>query len=185
MKARLRFISVSLLLLLTTAAFAAGDGRTLVVYFSATGNTERVAGYIAEETGADTFEITAADPYTRTDLNYNNSSSRVVYEHEHPEIRPEIAAYPDLSGYDVIYLGYPLWWRAAPNIIHTFLENTDLSGKTIVPFCTSASTGDGRNADELHSLQPGATWIDGQRFQSRANRNTVSSWVRSVEASIR
>lgn len=175
-------LTILLLLLSASAAFAAD---TLVVYFSATGNTARVADYIAEATGADTFELTAADPYTRADLNYNNSSSRVVYEHEHPEVRPEIAVYPELSEYDVIYLGYPLWWRAAPNIIHTFLENTDLSGKTIVPFCTSISTGDGRNAEELHSLQPAATWIDGQRFQSRATRNTVTSWVSEVESSIR
>lgn len=183
----LRTIIISLLLLLPAVLSAAGNSdsresstNTLVVYFSATGSTERVAGYIAGETGADLFEIVPADPYTRADLNYNNSSSRVVYEHDNPEIRPEIAEYPDLSAYDIIFLGYPLWWQSPPNIIHTFVENTDLSGKIVIPFSTSLSTGTGRNAEVLHSYQPAANWIAGERFQSRVSESSVQSWVESV-----
>lgn len=155
--------------------------RVLVAYFSATNNTEGVAQHIADSMDADLYEIVPAVPYTSADLNYNNSSSRTTIEMNDPNSRPEISGgVNNMEDYDIIFLGYPIWWGQAPRIISTFLESYDFEGKTIVPFCTSASSGIGSSATNLHSLTDGAAWLSGQRFSSGASRNTVVSWINGL-----
>lgn len=171
------FLSV---LMLIAASLAFADG-TAVVYFSATGNTERVAEAIADETDADIFEIIPAEPYTREDLNWRDESTRVWDEHRaYPDMRPEIAEDIDVSGYDTIFIGYPIWWGDAPSIVLTFLESTDLSGKTIIPFCTSSSSGLGESDANLHRYQPDALWVDGHRFRSLASESDVRTWLEEI-----
>lgn len=157
------------------------DGSTLVIYFSATGNTENVAGYIAKTLGADTYEITAAEAYTSDDLDWTDDSSRVSQEHKDPDLRPAIGGdLVDISGYDTIFLGYPLWWGEAPNIVRTLMESVDFTGKTMVPFCTSSSSPLGTSAETLQAFAPDAEWIDGQRFPSHVSEEEVVSWVESL-----
>lgn len=165
---------LTILLLAVSAVYA----DTAVVYFSATGNTERVANVIADELRADLFELLPAEPYSSSDLNWRDEGSRVNEEHNDPSFRPELASSPDLSAYDTIFLGYPLWWGEAPHIVYTFIENSDLSGKTIIPFATSSSSPLGNSAENLEEAAPwSATWLEGMRFRSRANENTVTSWL--------
>ena len=155
--------------------------RVLVAYFSATNNTEGVAEHISDALNADVYEIIPAVPYTSADLNYNDSSSRATIEMNDPNARPEISGGVDnMEDYDIIFLGYPIWWGQAPRIISTFLESYDFDGKTIVPFSTSASSGMGSSASNLHSLTDGATWLSGQRFSAGASRNTVVSWINGL-----
>ncbi len=150
----------------------------LVAYFSATGNTQGVAQVIADHLGADTYEIVPEAPYTDADLNYNNSSSRSTLEMDDPDSRPEISGSVEgMENYDVVFLGYPIWWGEAPRIISTFLESYDFDGKTIVPFCTSASSGMGASAKNLQSLTAGAGWLDGQRFGESPSADDVTAWV--------
>lgn len=158
-----------------------GGGNTLVVYFSATGNTKTVAGYIADCLGADQYEIVPEEPYTSDDLNWRDESSRVSTEHEDPDFRPAIAGDgTDLSSYDTIFLGYPIWWGEAPNIVRTWMESVDLSGKTVVPFCTSASSGLGSSAQTLQGFAKDANWLDGQRFPSSVGEEEVAEWVNGL-----
>lgn len=152
------------------------------IYFSATGNTEKIANMIASYTKSDRYEITAAVPYTSADLNYNDSDSRTSQENRNPSIRPEIgSASIDLSEYEVIYLGYPIWWGKAPKIIYTFLDTYDLSGKIIIPFATSSSSSMGGSESDLHALEPNAIWITGHRFSSNTNQATINSWIDSIK----
>lgn len=155
--------------------------NAIVVYFSVTGNTEEAAGYIADSIGADIYEITPAEEYTSDDLNWNDHESRVSVEHENPDSRPEIAGeLPDLSGYDTIFLGYPIWWGEAPNIVRTFMESVDISGKTVVPFCTSSSSGLGSSAETLQQFAPEADWAEGHRFSSNVDEADVEEWINSI-----
>ena len=157
-------------------------GKILVAYFSCTGSTEKIAGYIAEELGADVFRITPETPYTSDDLNYSDSSTRATREQNDPSARPAIASFPEnIDDYDVIFLGYPIWWGQAPKIMYTFAENYDLSGKTIVPFCTSGSSGIGSSAVNLSFCAPDARWLDGMRFSAGASRESVTEWVNGLE----
>lgn len=160
----------------------ADDGKKiLIAYFSATNNTENIANLLNEILDADLYEIVPETPYTSDDLNYNDSSSRSSQEMNDPDARPAISGSVDnMEQYDVIFLGYPIWWGQAPKIISTFLESYDLSGKTIVPFCTSGSSGIGSSATNLHSLASAATWMDGQRFSGSASRSTVETWVNGL-----
>ncbi len=158
------------------------SNSAIVVYFSATGSTKGIAESIADSTGADIYEITPAQEYTSADLNYNDSSSRVSKEHADSSIMPEISGeLPDLSKYDTVFLGYPIWWGDAPNIIRTFVEaeKSALNGKTVVPFCTSASSGIGSSATPLKNIAAGANWLDGQRFSGSASKDTVAAWAAS------
>ena len=160
---------------------ASPAGGTLVVYFSATGNTRAVAQTIADTLGADVYEIVPEDPYTGEDLDWNNPDSRVNAEHEDPTSRPAIAGgVPDLAGYDTIFLGYPLWWREAPPIVWNFVESADLSGKTVIPFCTSMSDGFGSSGDTLAGMAPEADWLAGQRFGETLDAASVTQWVESL-----
>jgi flavodoxin len=158
------------------------DGATvLVAYFSATNNTRPLAEYIAEAAGAELYEITPAVPYTSADLNYNDSSTRATVEQNDASARPAISgSVENMADYDVVFIGYPIWWGQAPRIISTFLESYDLSGKTIIPFCTSGSSGIGSSATNLHSLAPNANWLAGQRFSSGTSRDTMANWVNSL-----
>lgn len=159
-----------------------GDGNVLVVYFSATGSTKAVAGYIAETMDANLYEIVPEEPYTSDDLDWRNASSRSSIEHEDSDFRPAIAGEAvNLSGYDTIFLGYPIWWGEAPGIIRTFMESVDLSNKTIIPFCTSSSSGFGSSGEILQAFAPDATWVDGKRFTSRADESDVIEWVNGLD----
>lgn len=159
----------------------AENAAVLVAYFSATGTTEGVAEKIADALHADLYEITPEEPYTSADLNYNDSSSRVSTEHNDPSIRPAIAgSVENMGDYDVIFLGYPIWWGQAPQIIRTFLESYDLSGKTVVPFCTSASSDIGSSASNLHSLAENAVWLEGRRFSGGVSDSSIVSWINGL-----
>lgn len=157
---------------------AEDTARVLVAYFSATGNTEHIAEYLQAILDADLYEITPQVPYTSADLDYTNSSSRSQVEGRDPDARPAISgSVEDLEAYDGIFLGYPIWNGQAPKIISTFLESYDFAGKTIVPFCTSGSSGIGSSARNVEGLTSGATWLDGQRFAGTASREAVEQWV--------
>ncbi len=153
----------------------------LIAYFSATGNTEKVAGYIAEATSGTLYEIVPQVPYTQEDLNYNDSTTRATVEQHDPNARPAInGSVENMASYDVIFLGYPIWHGAAPKIIYTFLESYSFSGKTIIPFCTSASSSIGSSANNLHTLVSGATWLAGERFSSNAAQSAVQTWLNGL-----
>ena len=154
-----------------------GEKKILITYFSATNNTESIANHLSEILDADIYKIVPETPYTPDDLNYN-TDCRANREQNDASARPAISGSVDnMEQYDVIFLGYPIWWGQAPKIISTFLESYDLSGKTIVPFCTSGSSGIGSSATNLHSLASSATWLDGQRFSGGASSADVQSWV--------
>ena len=159
---------------------APAGSRVLVAYFSATGNTEAVAGYIAQATGGDLFEITPADPYTSDDLNWTDENSRVVYEYENPDERDTELASDTPDGwedYDVIFLGYPIWWYDAAWPVDGFVEANDFTGKTVIPFCTSSSSGLGESGSRLAELAGAGDWLEGQRFPSGASQADVEAWV--------
>lgn len=154
------------------------EHNVLVVYFSATNTTERIAGFIQNELTADIFEIVPAVPYTSADLNYNDANSRTSRENRDDSIRPEIVGrVENMADYDVIYIGYPIWWGKAPKPVYTFLEAYDFSGKTMIPFCTSSSSGIGSSATYLQTLTTGATWLSGQRFSSSSSQGAIASWI--------
>ncbi len=154
------------------------ESKILVVYFSNTGNTENIAESIVSAMGADVYEIEAVEPYTDEDLNYNDSSTRATVEQGDPTARPEIGnLLESIDEYDTIYLGYPIWWGQAPKIIYTFLESYDFTGKTIIPFCTSGSSGIGSSDDNLHSAASGANWVDGRRFSGSASSSEIAAWA--------
>ncbi len=154
--------------------------KVLIAYFSATNTTGGIANHLDAILDADLYEIVPETPYTSADLNYN-TDCRANDEQNDPSARPAISGgVENMEQYDVIFLGYPIWWGQAPKIISTFLESYDLSGKTIVPFCTSGSSGIGSSATNLHSLAGDATWLDGQRFGGGASQAAVESWVNGL-----
>lgn len=154
---------------------------SLVVYFSATGNTQGIAEMIAELTGAELYEIQPQEPYTDEDLDYGNSESRTSIEADDPSARPQIAEeLPDLSGVTTLYIGYPIWHGQAPKILYTFVEGCDLDGITIVPFCTSASSGIGSSAENLAEAAGAGTWLDGERFSASASEDEVAQWLEEL-----
>ena len=153
----------------------------LVAYFSATGNTENIAEHLVSILDADLYEIVPQVPYTSEDLDYRNSDCRANQEQNDPTARPAISGgVENMEDYEVIFLGYPIWWGDAPKIISTFLETYDFDGKTIVPFCTSGSSSIGGSVSDLEALTSGAAWLDGQRFSGSASQETVSQWVDSL-----
>ncbi len=157
------------------------NGSVLMAYFSCTGTTEGIAEGIADITGASTFRIEAEVPYTAADLDYN-SDCRANREQNNPKARPAIKGMPDgLDRYDVVFIGYPIWWGEAPRIISTFLENGDFKGKTIVPFCTSHSSGLGSSDRNLHSLAPDAVWIPGRRFAENISKSELEKWISGLD----
>lgn len=162
------------------------DSNILVVYFSATNTTERIATYISEITDGALFEIEPAIPYTSADLNWNNSSSRSQIEQRDPNARPAIKnKIENIEQFDVIYVGYPIWNAYAPKVIYTFLEAHDFSDKTIVPFCTAASSSIGSSATALHGLvDESVTWLSGTRFLSSATKASVETWIEGLDLPI-
>lgn len=159
--------------------------HALVVYFSCTNTTKGIADRIVEVTDAAAWRIEPEEPYTSEDLDYSNSSCRANREQNDPSARPAIKGKcEDIADYDVIFLGYPLWWGKAPKVIFTFLEGHDLTGKTIVPFCTSHSSGIGFSDTDLHQLAPGAEWERGQRFNGNESEETIKNWIESMHLNI-
>lgn len=155
--------------------------KILVAYFSATNTTEGVAEHIANGLNADLYEILPEDPYTEADLDYNDNNSRSTLEMNDPSARPVIAgSVENMEQYDIIFIGYPIWWGEAPRILSTFVESYDFSGKTVVPFCTSGSSGLGSSAANLEQLTSGATWLPGQRLNGSDSQDTVMEWVNGL-----
>lgn len=159
--------------------------HALVVYFSCTNTTKGVADRIVEATDAATWRIVPEVAYASEDLDYNNSSSRANREQNDPSVRPAIKGRcENIADYEVIFLGYPIWWGKAPKIILTFLESHDLAGKTIVPFCTSHSSGIGSSDTDLHRLAPGAKWKQGRRFGGNESEETIEKWIESMNLNV-
>ncbi len=151
---------------------------TLVVYFSCTGTTRGVAERLADVTGADLYEIIPAVPYTEEDLNYNDRSTRATTEQDHPDTRPEIGGEDvDLTGYTTVYLGYPIWWGQQPRILCTFVESHDFTGMTVIPFCTSGSSGIGTSGEDLAEKAGTGTWLDGTRHSGDISEEELKAWV--------
>lgn len=155
--------------------------KVLVAYFSATGTTEGIAEHIAKGLNADLYEIVPEEPYTDADLNYGDSNSRTTIEMNDPSARPAISgSVENMEQYDIVFLGYPIWWGNAPRIISTFLESYDFSGKSVVPFCTSGSSGIGASVSQLEQLAGGAVWLDGRRFSGSDSQAAVMEWVNGL-----
>lgn len=155
-------------------------GKTLVVYYSASGNTERVAKDIAEAAGADLFEIVPTEVYTSEDLNWTNPDSRVSREHDDESLRDvplTTTEVPDWDSYDTVFIGYPIWWGIAAWPVDTFVKNNDFTGKTVIPFATSSSSGMGQSGTLLSEMAGTGDWQDGQRFSSGASQSDVADWV--------
>lgn len=159
-------------------------GKTLVVYYSATGNTEEVANYIVAATGADAFELEPVEPYSDDDLNWTDDNSRVVYEHDNPDQRTvELVAstVPDWESYNTVYIGYPIWWGIAAWPVDGFIEGNDFTGKTVIPFCTSSSSDLGESGELLEEAAGTGNWMEGMRFSSGASEADVQAWVEGLE----
>lgn len=155
-------------------------GKTLVVYFSATGNTESAANYIAQATDGDLFELEPAEPYTDEDLSYNNDDSRVSREHEDESLRDvELVAdtVENWDEYDTVFIGYPIWWGIAAWPVDSFVKANDFTGKTVIPFATSASSDLGQSGELLAELAGTGDWQEGQRFSSSVSEEDIQAWV--------
>lgn len=162
----------------------AGTGSTLVVYYSATGNTEGVANYIAEATGGDLFELEPAEPYTDADLDWTDDNSRVTREHDDPELRDvELVAdtVENWDSYDTVFIGYPIWWGIAAWPVNGFVEANDFTGKTVIPFCTSSSSDIGDSGQLLEEMAGTGTWLEGMRFRSSASESDVAEWIDGLD----
>ena len=158
-------------------------GKTLVVYYSASGRTRTVAETIAETAGADLFEIVPDEPYTSADLDWTNDDSRVSREHDNESLRDVelVKVTPDnWDSYDTILIGYPIWWGIAAWPVDNFVKGNDFSGKTVIPFCTSSSSGLGQSGTLLEQMAGTGTWQEGQRFSSGASASEVQDWVNSL-----
>ena len=157
------------------------SGKTLVVYFSATGKTKGVAEKIAAATNADTYEILAAQTYTEADLNWNDKNSRTTKEQNDKSVRPEIGSDKvNLDGYSTIFIGYPIWWGEEPRIMDTFVESYDFSGKTMIPFCTSGGSGIGSSGTNLADNAKSGNWLEGERLSSSSE---IEGWVKDLKLS--
>lgn len=165
-------------------AAPAEGGKTLVVYYSATNHTEAVAGYIANALGADLFEIVPSEPYTSDDLDWTDENSRVSREHDDPALRVmelESSTPDNWADYDTVFIGYPIWWGIAAWPVDNFITANDFTGKTVIPFATSSSSGLGESGSLLEELAGTGTWLDGQRFRSSASEEDVTDWVSGLE----
>ncbi|BDZ80771.1 flavodoxin [Claveliimonas bilis] len=162
---------------------SSGSGKVLVVYYSATGNTEEVANYIADTTGGDLFELEPVEPYTDDDLNWSDDNSRVSQEHEDESLRDVELVSTDVENwdsYDTVFIGYPIWWGIATWPVDSFVENNDFTGKTVIPFCTSASSGIGDSGQLLEEMAGTGDWQEGERFRSGADEADVQEWVNGL-----
>ncbi len=168
----------------SSASSTAPDAnKVLVVYFSATGNSKRVAEEIASDTGGDLFEITPAQPYTDEDLDWTDENSRVSREHDDESLQNvelTTTEVPDWSSYSTVFIGYPIWWGIAAWPVDSFVKANNFDGKTIYPFCTSSSSGLGDSASHLAQLAGTGNWQEGQRFSSSASAEDVQEWVNGL-----
>lgn len=158
-------------------------GKTLIVYFSASGNTERVAEVIAETTGGELFELVPVEPYTDEDLDWTDDNSRVTVEHENPEKREvELVSstVEDWGDISVVYIGYPIWWAEAAWPVDSFVETNDFTEKTVIPFCTSSSSGLGESGELLEKMAGTGEWLEGIRFRSSVSEEDVITWVENL-----
>lgn len=158
-------------------------GKTLVVYYSASGNTERVAKDIAEAADADLFEIVPTEVYTSDDLDWTNPDSRVSREHDDESLRDvplTTTEVPDWDSYDTVFIGYPIWWGIAAWPVDTFVKKNDFTGKTVIPFATSSSSGMGQSGSLLADMAGTGEWQEGQRFSSGVSSDDVQSWVNGL-----
>ena len=159
------------------------DGKTLIVYYSASGYTEKVAEYIVSGTNGDLFEIEPVDIYSDEDLNWTNPDSRVCYEHENPDSRDiELVStqVDNWDSYDTVFIGYPIWWGEAAWVVDNFVKENNFTDKKVIPFCTSASSGLGESDRLLADMAGTGNWIDGKRFSSGVAENDVREWVNSL-----
>ncbi|WP_024345884.1 flavodoxin [Lacrimispora indolis] len=162
---------------------SADKPRILVAYYSASGTTEKIADTIVEKLGADVFVIEPADPYTDEDLNYRDDNSRVYKEHDNPDTRHVELVTTDVEGfnsYDTIFIGYPIWWQSASWVVDDFVKNNDFTGKTVIPFCTSASSSIGESGNELAAMAGTGNWLKGERFSSQSTDEEIAEWLESV-----
>lgn len=161
-----------------------GDGKTLVVYYSASGNTEAVANVIAEVTGGDLFELEPTTPYSDADLNWTDDNSRVTREHENEDERDvELvsATVENWDSHDTVFVGYPIWWGIAAWPVDGFIEANDFTGKTVIPFATSSSSGLGESGELLAEMAGTGNWQEGMRFRSGVSADDVTGWVEELE----
>ena len=159
------------------------SGNVLVVYYSATGNTEEAANMIADATGGDLFELEPVEPYTDDDLNYGDENSRVSQEHEDESLRDvELVSttVENWESYDTVFVGYPIWWGIAAWPVDSFAENNDLTGKTVIPFCTSSGSDIGDGGQLLADMAGTGNWLEAQRFSSGVSQDEVDQWVESL-----
>ena len=176
------FLTAIILLVSVMNSVSAEESHsdTLVVFFSATGTTKNIAERIAAMTNADIYEIIPVQPYTDADLNWNDSKSRTSIETADAGCRPEIEGDPlDLEGYSTIYIGYPIWWGEAPRIMDAFVEAYDFEEITMIPFCTSSSSGIGRSGKILEENAESGNWLDGKRFGGNVSENELREWISS------
>ena len=161
-----------------------GPKKVLVVYFSATNNTKSAAEKIAKNLNGDTFEIVPADEYTSEDLNYGNPDSRVSKEHDDETLRNvklKTTKVDNWDSYDTILIGYPIWWQVAAWPVNTFVESNNFNGKTVIPFCTSASSGLGQSGKLLESVANGGNWLEGKRFSSRPSDSDIKAFTDGIK----
>lgn len=161
----------------------ASSGKALVVYFSASGNTENAAKYIAKAVNADVFELEPKNAYTDDDLNWRDESSRVNYEHENESARDielEASTVDNWAEYDTVFIGYPIWWGIAAWPVDNFVKSNDFTGKTVIPFCTSTSSELGERGNLLKEMAGTGNWLEGKRFQSSVFESEVTEWVSSL-----
>ena len=166
-----------------SASTVTTTGKTLVVYFSATGTTQGVAQTIADTVGADLFEVVPSAPYTSDDLNWPDNNSRVSREHNDEGLRAVALENTDVDGwddYDTVFIGYPIWWGIAAWPMNGFVSSNDFTGKTVIPFCTSSSSGVGQSGELLASLAGTGNWVTGRRFSSGASSADIAAWVESA-----
>lgn len=158
--------------------------NALIVYYSATGNTENIANYIADVTGGDLFELEPVEPYSDEDLNWNDENSRVVEEHEDEskrDIELVSTTVDNWESYDVVYIGYPIWWGIAAWPVNGFIEANDFEGKTVIPFCTSSSSGFGESGKLLEEMAGSGNWLEGERFTSSTSESEVETWISGLD----
>lgn len=192
MNKRIRFFLTVLALILVMPNCSAQkkqsigkNNKVLVVYYSQTGTTKKVAEVIAKELKATLFELQPKVPYTDADLDWTNPNSRVCVEHnngfDNVNVELKTTMVKDFDSYDVVFIGYPIWWREASWVVDSFIKNNDFSGKNVFAFCTSMSTGTGESMQRLEALSKGGKWIEGKRFPSSFNEKDVKSWLKSLK----
>jgi len=167
----------------TSAKNTSSGKKAIVVYFSGSGNTKRVAELVANETGSELFELVPTTPYTDDDLNWRDEKSRVQKEHNDPSLQNielNSTAVPDWESYDTVLFGYPLWWREAAWPVNNFVKGNDFSGKTIIPFCTSTSDGIGDSGSKLAQMAGTGKWQAGMRFPENDDESSIREWAKSL-----